>query len=182
MTLDDDTEFTFGDMQTWCTRCGRQIEPGPECSNLRCQQAAAAEPQAHGYVVQVDSEAGTMTVSGRASEPARREQTADAGSDAQGSGASPERERENGLHPHGVLGVMAALGHQGAAAVLNPRLPEPQRHGGRGWKHAIPARARDAKPVPKRRLWRGVSGGQSVIVLQWMGAMWSQWESWGDVT
>lgn len=45
----------------------------------------------------------------------------------------------------------------------------------------VTAGARDAKPVPKRKLWRGVDGGQSVLVLQVMGEMWSAWQRWGLV-
>lgn len=40
-------------------------------------------------------------------------------------------------------------------------------------------RARVARTRP-RRLWRGTAGGQSVVVQQVMGQMWSAWQRWGD--
>lgn len=44
---------------------------------------------------------------------------------------------------------------------------------------ATSPRARVARTRP-RRIWRGVDGGQSVVVLQVMGEMWSSWRRWGD--
>lgn len=44
-----------------------------------------------------------------------------------------------------------------------------------------PLRARVAKPLPHRKLWRGVSGGQSVLVLQVMGQIHEQQREWGLV-
>jgi len=32
-----------------------------------------------------------------------------------------------------------------------------------------------------RSIWRGVDGGQSVLMLQVMGQMWSRWDDWGDL-
>lgn len=52
--------------------------------------------------------------------------------------------------------------------------------------HAGPAspppstRARVARTRP-RRIWRGIDGGQSVVVQQVMGQMWGTWQRWGDV-
>lgn len=32
-----------------------------------------------------------------------------------------------------------------------------------------------------RKLWRGVDGGQSVLVLQVMGQLWARWDRWGEL-
>ena len=52
----------------------------------------------------------------------------------------------------------------------------------------VPARLRlvDLQPEPARRssprrIWRGVDGGQSVLVLQVMGQMWARWDDWGEL-
>jgi hypothetical protein len=52
----------------------------------------------------------------------------------------------------------------------------------------VPARLRlvDLQPEParrrsSRRIWRGIDGGQSVLVLQVMGQMWARWDDWGDL-
>jgi hypothetical protein len=52
----------------------------------------------------------------------------------------------------------------------------------------MPARVRlvDLQPEPawrksSRRIWRGIDGGQSVLVLQVMGQMWARWDAWGDL-
>lgn len=41
---------------------------------------------------------------------------------------------------------------------------------------SLPARGRS-----RRRIWRGVDGGQSVLVLQVMGQLWARWNRWGEL-
>lgn len=155
MTIDDEIDAALTDaLLAFCSRCGRELNLQGECGNIYCQQAAAAD--------------------GSASEPAHR---------------------HNEMHSLDDRGPGAAVDVQGSGASLACDWKGHRSDGPRvGFGYPCPkcgrisplnahqcARARDAKPVRGRKLWRGVNGGQSVVALQVMGEMWSAWQRWGDV-
>lgn len=168
-----DDEFTLGDMRSWCTRCGREIDPGPECSNLHCQRAA--EPECIDGAVLVGDGDGSDW---RPTPGEYYVQWVDRGTGRVGL----SEEMAGAVTLELALDALATwewawTGETVLAEQVWPSsgpVREPPR---------APTRPREATPVPasRRKLWRGMDGGQSVIVLQWMGGMWAQWGDWGLV-
>lgn len=164
---DDPEAFTVGDLVGFCTRCGRQLNRHGECINLFCQQQAAEEPQARGYVAQVDPEAGRVAVAARAKrllERVRERMPAPTGF---------VMAREDAKQLYHELGVDLSEAELDAMAIQMEEAVEISTRA-----HVDP---RVANPVRRRPFAMGMDAARRLVVWIVMGETWSAWQRQGLV-